>query len=429
MAYVPPHRRGKKNITGNGGSLSEPATSITNNSPANDRHDSSLEELVERSCSYIPATEFQANYHLNVRVSWGIADYKVHAPYCSCWHMRELRNNNSTPSNNQHNNLLVVAKPIGNVFFSEETGVVAYEDDAKSCELKLANELFADNKMGIEIKPKVSCAQCLLTANDKKNGFLGIFSHSLEEIQATVDSARNTESMEKDQGILHSRNHADFVSAIEVSSLQSWLQGGSVHATNEVLNQIIDGGVADVPYHNVRLKVTHPLETLLTYMSSSSSFENLTYVMIWGFIDGPHTVQIDLIGGKRHLGESTLECALRKADKECSLKIDEGWLKSQVSSKYGGSFAAEMSGDSEVKVLVPSEQGSHNVFFIMPPPKIWDIVELVEGALDDGYGIREYEYEDIHGEDYYSDESTHKSRKIGKNRRGKDYDRDVTGLY
>ena len=41
-------------------------------------------------------------------------------------------------------------------------------------------------------------------------------------------------------------------------------------------------------------------------------------------------------------------------------------------------MAAEMSGDSEVEVLVPSEQESHNVYFVMPPPKTRDIVELVE---------------------------------------------------
>jgi len=46
MAYVPPHRRGKKNITGNGGSLNELAKRSTNHIPANDGN-----ELTERSGS------------------------------------------------------------------------------------------------------------------------------------------------------------------------------------------------------------------------------------------------------------------------------------------------------------------------------------------------------------------------------------------
>ena len=272
MSYIPPHRRGTNNTTGN---------------------DSSLAELAERSSNYIPANEFQANYHLNVCIPWGAVDYKVHAPDCSCWRMKELQSNNSSPTNKQLNNLLVVAKPIVNIFFSEGTGVEAYKDDAQSCELKLANELFSGVPLAdTDVKPKVSCAQCLLTADDKKNGFIGILSHSMEELQATVDKARKTESNEKDQGIVHSRNHADFVSAIKVSSLQSWLQEGSVQATNDVLSQITKGGVASLPYHNVQLEVTHPLETLLAYMSRSSSFGNLTYVMVWGCIDdGPRTVQ------------------------------------------------------------------------------------------------------------------------------------------
>ena len=46
MAYVPPHRRGKKNTTGNGGSLNELAEISTNHIPANDGN-----ELAERSGS------------------------------------------------------------------------------------------------------------------------------------------------------------------------------------------------------------------------------------------------------------------------------------------------------------------------------------------------------------------------------------------
>lgn len=373
-----------------------------------------MAELAERSTNHIPANEFQANFHLNVRTSWGLADYKAHAPNCSCRHMRELRNNHSSPNNNPLNNLLVVAKPIGKVYFSEGTDIVAYKDDAQSCEMKLANELFSGGvPHDTQVKPKVSCANCLLTANDKKNGFIGIFSHSLEELQATVQSARDTESMEKEQGVVHSRNHADFVVALEVSSLQSLLQEDSVQATNEVLNQIIESGITTAPYHGVQVTMTHPLEVLLTSISWSSSFE---YMLVWGFIDGETKVQLDLIGGKRHLGESTIECAIRKADKECSLKIDEGWLKSQVSNKYGGSLTAEASADSEVKIIVPRGREIMNVFFIMPPPQTWNILELVEGALDSGYG-RDSEYDQDYGdlgEEYCLYD---KSKKIGKNKK------------
>jgi len=39
-----------------------------------------------------------------------------------------------------------------------------------------------------------------------------------------------------------------------------------------------------------------------------------------------NTWQLDLPGGKRHLGESTFQCAIRETEEETSLVVDETWL-------------------------------------------------------------------------------------------------------
>ena len=42
--------------------------------------------------------------------------------------------------------------------------------------------------------------------------------------------------------------------------------------------------------------------------------------------DGPNKWALDLPGGKRHLGESALECAIRETEEECSLLLSRETL-------------------------------------------------------------------------------------------------------
>ena len=99
-----------------------------------------------------------------------------------------------------------------------------------------------------------------------------------------------------------------------------------------------------------------------------------------GYIDGPLKLMLDLPGGKRHLGESTLQGLIREVEEECSLLIDHEWFAGQVSKKYGGRVVndggraneSKISGDgSMVQVLEPRKiKGSESgdAFFVMTPP-------------------------------------------------------------
>jgi len=98
--------------------------------------------------------------------------------------------------------------------------------------------------------------------------------------------------------------------------------------------------------------------------------------MVMGYIDGPRNFELDLPGGKRHLGESTLEGAIREVEEECSLQIDNEWFANRVSKEYGGirvGNANNTGGDdgSVVRVMEgPKVRGRENgdAFIVMTPP-------------------------------------------------------------
>ena len=89
--------------------------------------------------------------------------------------------------------------------------------------------------------------------------------------------------------------------------------------------------------------------------------------MAGGFVDGEALFTLDLPGGRRKLGESTLGVALRKTEQECSLKIGKAWMSSRVESTLGGQ--GEIDGD--INTVIPKGEESCNAFFVIfisPPP-------------------------------------------------------------
>ncbi len=125
------------------------------------------------------------------------------------------------------------------------------------------------------------------------------------------------------------------------------------------------------------------------------------YLMVMGYVvigdgnDDGILLTLDLPGGKRHLGESTLSCAIRETEEECSLIIDEMWLSDMVHVRYGGNVEEEggeeggeeegstsMTNDvDELRRSVTEDDGafvrvltsrvgndSHDAFIVMTPP-------------------------------------------------------------
>jgi len=103
-----------------------------------------------------------------------------------------------------------------------------------------------------------------------------------------------------------------------------------------------------------------------------SSSNNVKYIIVMGYIDSSTAMELDLPGGKRHLGETTLQGVIREVEEECSLQIDYDWLVGNVSKIYGGSTAATgEEGDGSIQVLKPRKvkgSVSGDAFFVMTPP-------------------------------------------------------------
>ena len=93
-----------------------------------------------------------------------------------------------------------------------------------------------------------------------------------------------------------------------------------------------------------------------------------------GCIDNSHAIELDLPGGKRHLGETTLQGVIREVEEECSLQIDYDWLVDNISNRYGGNNKDMTTGEEEeggIQVLEPRKvkgSVSGDAFFVMTPP-------------------------------------------------------------
>lgn len=293
------------------------------------------------------------------------------------------------------------------------TDRTSFEDDWIGCETKLAREIFGNHRNRTPDEEedsnvpvfKVSCAVCLLRDPYQPNGFVAIVSKSSEEIRPTIQRAREA-CKQRRHNDLHA-DHAHFVCAVELSSLRPLLSkspSAKTRASLDIARQIamdddihclpaemmerIDAAAAPVPRTSattlesvVQIKVGHHLSSLLYILSESRERKGLLRdvmcVMVMGYVDGPYLLTLDLPGGKRHLGESTLRGVIREVEEECSLAMDHEYLFSKVSDRYGGGLGLTKTTtnavvnedeDAMVRVLTSRGKDCHDVFFVMTPP-------------------------------------------------------------
>ena len=375
--YVPPHlRRGSAKGT------------------SNDRKKKSDLSRQNHSLKLfnIETTQFSNIFHAKICRA---AKYKVHAPNCTCSKIEGLRNRFHQYNNKRSltdklkdlamsdpfDNLVVVpdTKTTPAIFVCNETTSKEFRSDARLCETKLAYEIFSgdDNALPKEktmdvLAFKVSCAACLLTGH-QKNGFVAIVSDSAQELLSTLSKARIAAGDAAKHFKLHS-DHAHFVFAVKLSSCNSLLQSAKTRSkysqtVSEILLQLKNGGV-DLPSADAScsIQLGHHLSTLLRLQGQfkSKAPERMSqYVMVIGYDDGPSPpkLTLDLPGGKRHLGESTLESLVREVKEECSLDLPREWLSERLSWRYGGALDEN---SEEIEVL-ESKKEAGNVYFVIRP--------------------------------------------------------------
>ena len=337
----------------------------------------------------IETAHFSSNFHAEICKA---AKYKVHAPLCKCNKIDRLRqryyqdkdkvdNRNISERlkdldiSDPFDNLLVVpdTKTTPAIFVCNQTTSIDFRNDATACENTLAKEIFdnTDTKSFDKFPFKVSCALCLL--DHQKNGFVAIVAASANELERTIAKANACKVANKTVSLeLHS-DHAHFICAVRLSSLKTLVRSAKTRSKHnqivaEILSQLKNGGV-DLPPSAIddeslcTIKLGHHLTSLLWLEGTLKGNRSGQHIMVLGYIDGPTELMLDLPGGKRHLGESTLESLVREVEEETSLKLDKQWLVERLSHRYGGLLDE----NSEDIHALESAKENGNVYFVIPP--------------------------------------------------------------
>jgi hypothetical protein len=180
---------------------------------------------------------------------------------------------------------------------------------------------------------KVSCAACLLER--VPNGFVFINSTIKTIVECARDEARkNAQGLLQNGKKLHA-DHADNVLVLSSKLLQPMPLSRNAEV-NKFIQNSLDNHCSLKEQLNVqgmdvqgleRIVLGHHLKSLL--MTFKNQKEDC-FLLAIAYRDesnenGSTTIQLDLPGGKRHLGESSFDCAIRETMEETSLLVDATW--------------------------------------------------------------------------------------------------------
>lgn len=336
------------------------------------------ERTETRDSPKIQTTNFNSIFHSQLCRA---AKYKVHAPNCSCSKLETLRKRYGDDCRSLADQMkdLAISDPLDHLLVIPDTKTTPaifvcnkatsneFRADARQCERKLADEIFEGKTNSIDALPfKVACAACLLTGH-QKNGFLAIVSDSAQELQPIIEEARVASNK---AAHLHS-DHGN-VCAVELSSLKSLLSAKTRARSNQIVSEIleqlkngdIDLQSPDASSGTRTIKLGHHLTSLLSLLQGKLKMMS-EFIMVIVNDDGPKVLELDLPGGKRHLGETTLESLVREVREETMIQLDEEWLSERLSSRYGGLL------DNNCEDIHALESKKHNanmnVYFVIKP--------------------------------------------------------------
>lgn len=244
-----------------------------------------------------------------------------------------------------------------------------------------------NNNFDHEKNIKVSCASCLLE-NSNENGFVCIISSSKSIIDDTINKANENKIIKTSQGGnkgLHS-DHADYLCTVPINILLTLFldmkkekidkkkrngQGRFNHEENHHTNSLLHTtkrlydciihqhpNMSKIQFDDdiiknkkLDVKLGHHLTSILTLCNKVDDRRRNQYIMITlmatertnnnnnSYANKNSLIwKVDIPGGKRYLGETSLQCAIRETEEETSLVIDEKWLDSLVEDHISESF-------------------------------------------------------------------------------------------
>lgn len=276
-----------------------------------------------------------ATYHSDIKAT----KYKVHKPGCQCSKIKMIRIKNTLEDEKKLEGWIVIAdsSKARSIYF-HNVSIEEFTKNQMAKEEELKDIIFANHE---KEKFKVSCASCVLHL--QPNGFVCINSKSRSDVESVKDMALTSFNNLKKQGHEIHNGHADcllvlnqnVLSDVNFKSLK--MKGLPIHVCDMLKDQLKREGM-DLDSKIIDIRIGHHLISLLRLLKKKDHF--FLAIAIQGEShDGSVVFEIDLPGGKRHLGETSLECAKRETREESSLILDEKWNEKSfnlLQSKSGG---------------------------------------------------------------------------------------------
>jgi hypothetical protein len=277
-------------------------------------------------------------------------------------------------------NGLVVLPKIKNVAHvyvcRDQTDSKSFKVDPLAAERRLRDQLYPSNHSSelpksephelSREKFKLSGASCML--QHAPNGFVCVYSSVSSSF---VDAARDTARRAREAKLTLHSDHAHFVCTLPRAALwklQTARSRSQVHQATHALahclsqqgcthrdDPVSDGEPTTTKNKNepsVSIEFGHHLKSLLNLRAGPKNDNHQEYWLTLVYDDTkPHSSNVkwslDLPGGKRHLGESSLDGAIRETNEECSLEFNESWV---------------------VGPPVSGKKDKSNVYFMLQPP-------------------------------------------------------------
>lgn len=298
--------------------------------------------------------------------------YKVHRPGCNCSKVSKLFLNNASASQSEYSptklqkpkeGFLVLpdVKTVQSIFVGGTGTFNSFPLDPLGHEQTLKELIFPSprdqTRTGTSIK--VSCASCILDL--EPNGFVCIASSNKSEIEKAKDIAQLAKETALQSGASLHPDHAHYICILRQDILRESANVSSYkspHKSKEKPIQMNAELKNDLRSQHVCLEeddtveIGHHLCTMMGILKDQRIHYKYIFTIVTKSIKEKRTIyEVDLPGGKRHLGETSFDCAVRETLEETSLAIDESWLI-----------------DSGEPIKSKSRSESSNVFYLARTP-------------------------------------------------------------
>ena len=253
-------------------------------------------------------------------------------------------------------------RSLRSIYVCDETKEHSFHENPKKAELKLRQEIFPDAKESECTSFKVSCASCLL--DYQPNGFACVSSPSTDIVNRARDWAREAATNKsRDQWHADHAHHVVTLPRYALESLNRSKTRGQKQEAQDGLWQLLQNQGVPVEPETQSIAIQHHLSSLL-FLTRDQSKKSYQWLVI--VFDDTHKINnpcwsLDLAGGKRHLGETAQEAAIRETEEETSLVWNERWIEDVRPHESSGGTRRNKNSSEDC-----------NRYFLLTPPSDWD---------------------------------------------------------